>query len=285
MTIPMSLPGDGEVAATGVWVAGDGEVVRIDPETNEVSAVVETGGLPVSVTTTAGAVWYADRTGNAVGRIDPARQTVEALIDVGEYPDWVTSTEDSVWVSNEASGTVSRIDPVLDAVVATIEVGDSPSVVMEGAGSVWVINQDSGTVSRIDPSTNKVVASIDVGTGVVGLAATDEAVWVTRLQDDHVLRIDPTTNTIVATIAVGSPFGIEASGTDVWVVSNLNVGQDNASATLTRIDAATNAAGRPLAINDTRQVGPMWIGDDDIWLSGPTEVLRVPASLVPKSAA
>ena len=176
----------GRIAATdqAVWVTGDHEVVRIDPATNEVAAVVELVDRGIAaIAADATAVW--------------ALTTVPASDGGGEF-----------------AGRLVRIDPRSNAIVADIPLGSYPvgldNELRLGAGSVWLLGvrfseaesaEYGSDLLRVDPATNTIVARIPVHG--VHMAVGPDEVWV-RFPADGVVddpddtwlwtRVDVSTN-------------------------------------------------------------------------------------------
>ena len=163
---------------------------RLDPTTNTRTAVIETGGTPIGIAHTPGAVWVPLGNGEVV-RIDTATNSVVARVIAGGGAGWTAYDETGVWVSNGNDGTVSRIDPTTNAVVATMDVGTKP---LDGDvldGTVWVPDRDGG-LYPIDAETNSVgtpVESAAVNPFVV--AAVEGVLWSVDFLGTDVIRIDP----------------------------------------------------------------------------------------------
>ncbi len=156
---------------------------RVDPATGAVTATIGVGGYTISAVE--GAVWVDNGIGD-IARIDPTRNSVTALIKgpafvarmaVGNGGVWVTEPQSGL--GRDESGSLWRIDASRQTVARTIPVGRSPRGVATGAGAVWVANTLDGTISRIDPRTNKVVATIKIGNTPRALAVAYGLVWVT----------------------------------------------------------------------------------------------------------
>lgn len=76
----------------------NGEVARIDPETNKVVKRIETGNGATQVATGLGSVWILNPTLGTVIRIDPGTNTVIANIDIGAGTTAIAAGEGWVWV-------------------------------------------------------------------------------------------------------------------------------------------------------------------------------------------
>ena len=225
----------GEGAA---WVAlpdGDcrGEVVRIDPATNEVAARVPVNGWPDDVAVGFGSVWVEGfvctqdegRT-PAVIRIDPLTDEITGVATAGSPTADIAVGEGGVWVTlsgtDADSGMVVRIDPATSEMAAWVPVEGDPRDVVVGEGSVWVLSRPPGSIHlcpadtsclgggspslsgmevlQIAPETNEVVArfpdalSVGVGEGSLWMS-----VWLTE-DDPGMVRVDPATGARDATL-------------------------------------------------------------------------------------
>jgi sugar lactone lactonase YvrE len=170
--------GEGSVWVTAPDLRGDGSrgnLVRIDPVTNEVAATIHIGGPIQDVAVGAGSVWVAvpDGVASSVYRVDPSTERVVDTVRVGEAAGSMVFAEGSVWVNHEwADGSVDRIDPATDKVAATIDV---PPVQAAGDGSLWAATGDA--VLRIDPKSGDVLATIPVPRAQ-GVTVEGSTVWV-----------------------------------------------------------------------------------------------------------
>ena len=193
-------------ASKGAVWAGKGDtksLVRIDPATDRIVAMIPIGVEAWYVAATDGAVWVSDWRSDTVVRVDPATNQVAATIrGLPSGPTGIAVAPGGVWVASSRADTLTRIDPATNQAAAAVHTDLVPLPVLFAYGSVWVRNEfreGNGTVQRIDPATNQVVATIPVGPdigrdGLDGLADLDGGVWVAGLQLE---RIDPATNRVV----------------------------------------------------------------------------------------
>ncbi|HET9849808.1 MAG TPA: hypothetical protein VFR68_14785 [Candidatus Dormibacteraeota bacterium] len=197
------LPTAVAVGAGSVWVTknDDNSVLRLDPATGQVQAVIPSGINLFGLAAGASGAWATDLSGSVV-HIDAQSNRVVATLHISGEPSGLAVTDDAVWVARTLDGRVVRIDPRSNAVTADIPVDLRPLAVNSGLGGVWVRNEwneGPGTVSRIDPLTNRVVATIAVGPnagrdGLDGIALGDGLVWVSGI---YLEGIDPATNKVV----------------------------------------------------------------------------------------
>jgi streptogramin lyase len=115
---------------------GPSSVWRIDPSTGS-SVPIRVEFPLVGVAVGDGAVWAVGANGEVV-RIDPETNKVVRIIETEYGATKVTVGLGSVWVLNPGLGTVTRIDAGKNAVIATIDVGKGTTSLAVGEGSVWV---------------------------------------------------------------------------------------------------------------------------------------------------
>jgi len=154
---------DGSAFGYGsLWGASGGDVFRLDPATNSISARIPVPGLAkVAIEPGCcpaygvglGAVWVA--AGAKVARIDPATNGIAKLIRTPGRIDFLATTDDAVWAVGQSSTLMTTL---------------------------W----------RIDPASNKVVASLPLARNdAADLVAGSGSLWVTFFRDDKLLRIQP----------------------------------------------------------------------------------------------
>jgi YVTN family beta-propeller protein len=166
-------------------------------------------------------IWVTIEEDGQVMRIDPATNEVVATIDTGREPRHVGLGFGSVWVTNFGSATISRIDPATNEVIATIEGGFGPEGIGFSDDSVWVANVRDGTVSRIDPETNKVVGTTPTGTATEGIVVDPEGlVYAAVTGALGVAGLDPVSGEVVAVFSAGNlPRRMIIRGDDLWVTN------------------------------------------------------------------
>jgi hypothetical protein len=196
----------------GIWVSlsydpSTGEVVRVDPRTDEVVTRISARGYAGELTAGAGAVWvlghpeYTDETdrGESLHRIDPRTNELVAtplrderlLLGGYLFPQVIAASEDEVWVgSSEAAypyGALAiRVDSRTNRVSREPLSMDRIFPIGLAEGGLWFIGPGAD-LSRLDPRSLDVDESVRLGAG-----AADAA-------------FDPATRSFwVATVVVGS---------------------------------------------------------------------------------
>ena len=159
-----------------VWIAaGPHHVHRIDPTTNEPSAIIDVGQVPVGVVLGHEALWVVTTAERAL-RIEPHTNTATTEVPIG-YPVALTAGKQAVWVSDER-GQVWRINPDTGTVTQTTPVGGGLMGLCATDGAVFAANNADGTVVQIDPQDGRVVDLIPVGHAPTDVASWDGTVWV-----------------------------------------------------------------------------------------------------------
>ncbi len=158
---------------------------------------------PCAMAVTADAVWVTSYQGN-VDRIDPATNAVTAQLDVGGQLCGIAVADDgAIWIA-DLSGRIVRLDPASGAVTATIDgVGPQLWDLKSGDGAVWAIDRDAHRLLRIDPATARITARVPIGPSGAGLAVLPGGVWVADDVDGKVRKVDPKRAKVVASVDVG----------------------------------------------------------------------------------
>jgi RNA polymerase sigma factor (sigma-70 family) len=182
------------VGRDAVWSGGDrrgvAQVARIDPATNRVVAVIDTGGRPVHIAADGRWVWVAYPLDTLVKRIGPRTNRVVGSLRVVQ-PQGVAVGFGSVWVPSQRGREVLRLDPRADLRslrdVGRVPVPGEPAFVAVGPEAVWVGTTDRA-VHRIDPATGRVTGSWPTGRALHGMAVDGRSLWTVDSVADTVSR-------------------------------------------------------------------------------------------------
>jgi YVTN family beta-propeller protein len=216
-------------------------------------------------------VWVTSGRKNLVGRLDPKTNTVVTLVETGIRPcSGLVEAFGSIWVpicgepdKADTKG-LQRIDPKTNKVTATLPIGPALSEggLTANADSVWMLTDMKGRLARIDPDTNRMVAEIQVPAGSsVAVLGEDKAIWVVSTQESTVVRIDPNTNLITDRIAVGpNPRFTTAGGGAIWT---LNQGDG----TVSRIDVKTRKLVTNIEVGVPGGGGEIAYGEGFVWVT------------------
>jgi DNA-binding SARP family transcriptional activator len=159
-----------------VWIAaGPHHVLRIDPATNEPSAIIDVGRVPIGVSLSEEALWVVTTAERAL-RIEPHTNAATTEVPIG-YPVALTAGNEAVWVS-DSRGQVWRINPDTGTVTQTTPVGRGLVGLCATDGAVFAAMNADGTVVQIDPQDGRVVGLVSVGHAPTDVASWDGTVWV-----------------------------------------------------------------------------------------------------------
>lgn len=193
-------------------------IANIQPE-----AVFSVEGAPDWVAILPDSVWIGNKPKNALVRLDPKTNKVAAVIPVAKEPcAGLAAAFSSLWVPNCGDKTLSRVDVATNKVVATIPLGpaDTEGTIAASADSIWYLTDIKGVLTRIDPATNQAVAEIAVPPGSVAAAYGEQAIWITSPQENTLTRVDPQTNLVTATINVDkTPRFLTVGEGSVWTLN------------------------------------------------------------------
>jgi ABC-type branched-subunit amino acid transport system substrate-binding protein len=226
----------GEGGAAAKAPAGNG-VAAIGPESEQLSAFVETAAAPSNIAVGEGAVWFLNAADDTVARVDPETKAITGgRIRSLSVPTDLAAGEGAVWLGTGSgqggnwTDTVYRVDPRTDQITNAVQLpgeatggdrrylnGGFPQIAV-GAGGVWATG--GGAVARIDPGTGRLVATI--AADAYRIAAGREGVWyLSPKHSGAVTPIDPRTNRALPPISVGdaSLSGIAVGGGSVWVTA------------------------------------------------------------------
>jgi streptogramin lyase len=157
------------------------EVLKVDPQTAQVSAVKRLGqdvwgqrtvahAASSDIAVGSGGVWVTNAAVSQVVRLDPQTLEVAATIPVGQRVRKVAAGDDAVWVFGRAlepkedpPAQVTRVDPltnqaarpVFDGGLTAEHYGLQPARAV-GRGAVWFLDGEDGTLHWVDAATGSV---------------------------------------------------------------------------------------------------------------------------------
>jgi DNA-binding SARP family transcriptional activator/DNA-binding beta-propeller fold protein YncE len=245
-------------------------VVKIDPKTNEILAVVPVGGGPVALASVGRNLWVANRTDDTLTRVDMGSHETRTFGSFS-YPLSLAAESTRVWVGSESRAEVIAIDGAIGSVLERLRVNPVPAgFVAFGEGSLWVSH--GAFYPGLRPETEWAFSRIDVlGRDVTTTRPRDRvlgawmavglgAAWISLTGAGELLRIDAQDGRRQR-IRVGStPLGVSVGYGAVWVAS----GDDDA---VRRVNAATgnvedivDVGDQPLAL--AAGAGSIWVANN-----------------------
>jgi streptogramin lyase len=147
----------------------DKTLTRFNAHTGVAEAKISLPSGSSSVVVDYGHVWVTGYARGELYRIDPRTNTVTATTKLRATPRFLASGEGSIWVFNQGDSSIQRINGRTGELIATIATGLPPGSgsIATGGGYVWVSMRDA-PLSQIDPKTNKLVRTYIGGHGIGG---------------------------------------------------------------------------------------------------------------------
>ena len=209
-----------EDGAKTVPIVRENTLVRIDPETNAISAVTDVGWRPMAAAAAGSSVWVYNDDGT-VSEIDAAtnevRQTTRVSarpVDLGLLTGPVLAADDhGAWLIGLDLRGRSLLTRVLSGAreAQNYRLDRTPRAVAVGDGTVWVLGGEKrdNQVLRVDPTTGEVTArtrfpassrisSLEVGLG---------RVWVVSSSNAVLYRIHPRSAAVTGRVDLGQRAG------------------------------------------------------------------------------
>lgn len=232
LTVPLEMDPEQLNAGFGsIWVSERlaGRVVRLDPETGAVQAIVDVGEAPLKLQPADGLMWV--RTASEYVAIDPANDTVAARLakaDVGPAANRSWAVDGAMWICD--GHRLHRYDPTTLAAVTTLDldlecgaVYAEPQLVV-----VWSYNEDPGesgtsAAAFVDPASDTVLATVDLPVDVGGPALLPDAAFFHGYGGSTAVVVDLATWTVSATpdlgVAGGGTGQAAFDGQSIYIVT------------------------------------------------------------------
>ena len=241
-----------------------GSVAAIDPETNEVVAVLPVGPRPGPIAYGAGSLWIGKSRGPDADADRSRGRRILGTIALPATPTGIDVGYDAVWVAHGRSGQLSRVDPAFDRVTKTVDLAgravyQPTGGVAVGAGWVWAVFGKS-TLLRVDPAGVRPAGSTLTDVGAADVVVGHSSVWVSNSGGSSVQRFEPTTfeEGPLSDLTVGrAPSGIAADREAVWVAIS---GED----VVARIDPSASSF-VTIPVGDGPEA--VVVGADAVWVA------------------
>lgn len=273
---------------TGIWSANyeDGEVVRIDPETNEVADRVRVSkklGSGVSSVHPAGDhVWLSASDAATVGHLDPDTLEVDVAVTVkpGGFLDMAASP-DEVWLAQYSGSRYLTPRTSHGVRIASANLAVPPpggrfaiySDIAAGDAGVWATSESNGTLAAISasPEAPRVVrrgdnliragaSDVEVGLGAVWLVVSDD----NSAGNSRISRFDPATFDTKTVDIAGLDARIAFGPDSVWVLTH----DDADGASLYELDPESlEELGDPLTLEGEFGSSDITYGFGSVWVA------------------
>lgn len=208
------------LSGDAVWAcATNGKIIRIDPDTNAVAAIVSAPKISGQgrLVSAAGQLWLLTGDGDELSGVSLADNSLGQPIKLGSYcTDLAVGDDESVWVICSSDGLLLRVDPEAGEITGRVALPNAINAAV--AEHVWVVFD--GGVAQVDRETLEVLAVYEIFPGLSGgVRASSTAVWIRSEGEPFLTHIDPNTGEVVETItAPGLTSGgdVIEMGDNVW---------------------------------------------------------------------
>jgi tRNA A-37 threonylcarbamoyl transferase component Bud32/DNA-binding beta-propeller fold protein YncE len=207
-------------------------LVRIDPEKNEVAAVIGVGEQPFETAVSGRTVWVYNADSRTVSEVDSETNTVRHVTNVSSIPlsrdpvvgPVLAADDKGAWLIGlhlkELSFLITRVFRDGRGKVEH-RISTTPIGVAVGGDSLWILGgrDESNVLLRLDPRTWRVTKTIRLGTyNATSLAVGDGRVWVASSKGAGLYRIDAQSGRVTGHRALGECAGQPRVGFgSVWM--------------------------------------------------------------------
>ena len=214
-------------------------LVRIDPATNKIAAVIGVGSVPSATAVSTHSIWVYNRSGPSVTEIDAASETVRHTTKLIASPRPASSFEGPVLAADSGGAWTIGSDQRGRSYLTRLFSGprgqrgyrleQEPRGVAVGYGAVWVVTdgaRDNG-VLRISPSTGHVTMRVRLprSAPVDSIAAGFGSVWVVSSSPGVLYRINPRSGRVTGrTTFQGRAARPQVVFGSIWVGTTESVG-------------------------------------------------------------
>ena len=286
-------PGDGGIFGILEYSGVGRDVVRIDPATYAVEAVVEglpIGADPIAPVVVNGSIWLVDDIAGSVTQYDADTGARIRAIEVGAFPIEPVAAYGDVWTINHGGDSITRIDSETGEPYPAIELpGSVPLTITVVADDLMLVNGPDGspTTWMVDPQQMELIGTYEsTGClkhyGYIG-ASIDGLVWRQNCDATAVTIIDPRTGerleTFPSPVAPYPPLYVDG---DMWLP--LIAGTSPGTVGLALVNPDTHDVVRTFEQSAQLHDGWWFAAFDSWWRWGDEGLLRIPADTLREAA-
>lgn len=180
-----------------VWVGtgNSGEVIVIDPASDDILATVDAGRFTSDIAIEGDQVWVINEVGGLVRRFDP--QTFSIAEEKQNQKNVLRADlrDGDLWISGEIG--IRKMD--LDEGFFRDAVYNRCYDIVIGDNAVWSSQFQDQQILKIDPETRRVTATVRFDANPGDLAYGDGMLWVVLYDRNEIVGIDPVSDQITTT--------------------------------------------------------------------------------------
>lgn len=233
------------VAHGGIWVVNrrSKSVVRVDPDTLEVTSLQKLRKTPIAIAAGPDRIWALGSNG-WLWRIRPGDGRAEGVARLGRGSKALAVAGGLVWIVR-GNGRLDGVEPASGETAVEARV---PGGVLHAAGgdtALWVSCHGGGRLARLDPRSGLVEAEIELPDRAQCLAAADSGVLVggarrLRHRRGWLHAVGWQEGQIVSTVGLPSqPRAIAAGPDSIWVACGRGWSREG---TIERVDLGAATA-------------------------------------------
>ena len=202
-------------------------VVRLDPATGRIEALVPVGPDPLLLSVASGRIWTMNFGDGTLSVIDPSSNQGQT-VRVGEVVGMTSDSRD-VWVAHD-DNMVSRLDGATGRKEASVVVGSNPLFEPRNAGflavgpdSVWLTVPQLGdptaphSLWSLNPETGNVLRRLPLGSDVLPPLIDGRYLWIIAMGEMTATRIDQRSGDATAVPAGPLPLALAAGAGSLWL--------------------------------------------------------------------
>ena len=187
----------------------------------QVVQTIEVGGSPSSLVSDGDSVWVSNAEGHGVVRIDPKTNEVEAVLGrEGQTPDELAASGRDLWVTTE-QGTVTRLNGRTGEILGDMSAVDRLKIetdraathldVAAGEEELWAVSGADDRFFRARETDGFEVDLFDFGMGFSDVAY-DGRVWLLGEDDNIYSLIEPSPEGVGGSVELLGDAGLEGVG-------------------------------------------------------------------------
>jgi hypothetical protein len=215
-----------QAGAGAVWVGierspldqiNGGNLLRIDPITNEVNAVIPRPGTPVEIAIYANTIWLLEQQDGvmSIGRLEKSSLQVTtfpiAELNGVKLPSYthLSLGAAGIWVTafDQNTSLLYQIDPSNGAVLEIVDLGSSsegyPAALMAGDTDVLVWLSD-GSLLQFDPLLMQVANRTVLKPGFAKIHLAPGAIWIENETEAELYRLDAAFSRVATVLSTGA---------------------------------------------------------------------------------
>jgi hypothetical protein len=205
-------------SASAIWACDTGDLVRVEPATNDTVAPIPAGKIAVQgrLVAASGRIWVLTGDGDQLAGVDEASGEVGDPIGLPVACNDLGAFAEVIYVVCEGADRVLRVDLTTRSVTAQAEI-NAPNWVSAAGSGVWVTAGDD--LLHVDPVSLKTIDTVPgLGTGQFGsIWANASGVWIRKF-DPFLTYVDASGaihHTIIAPFKTGGD--VVGDGQHLWV--------------------------------------------------------------------